>query len=151
MWIIYEAVGKTKKAIGAYSDEEQFEEAWKNGNDRRLNISFEQLDSAVSAKKLAPPDYKKLFIDAVNKLTEAQFELSVLDFSKVAQHIGETDYKEIANKAINVLSDENLIVDIAEPYRMYVDLGDYGYGRSLEWSTSDGVVSGTWVSSSANC
>lgn len=152
MWIIYETIGKAKpKAIGAYGDEASFEAAWKNGNAKGLNISFEQIDPKVSEKKLAPPDYRAMFTDAVNDLKDAHERLMKLNLSEVASHVGESDYKSLARIAIDIMSDDECIIKVAKPYQMYVDIGEYGYGRSIEWNSSDGEISGTWMSSSASC
>lgn len=94
-------------------------------------------------------DYDQEFRDLIEATKAALNGLEDFPYGQLS--MSEYEYKELAKPIIDRLEDR-LAMEVARYGKIDLYRGDYGYGRSLEWSSSNCYgEEPSWVSSSANC
>ena len=94
-------------------------------------------------------DYDQEFRDLIEATKAALNELANFPYGQLS--MSEYEYKEIAKPVVEKLEDR-LAMEVARYGKNDLYRGDYGYGRSWEWSSSNCYgEEPSWVSSSSTC
>lgn len=145
MFVLKLKKGKTYTIIGTAESQE---EAASKQNTAALNGFVVEIEP-ISSNELVfkERDYDDEFMQLINTIRDAHEALRKIPTHKLT--LSQTATQE----AVNVLTSEHddLVVELAKKYQLYVSMGDYGYGREIVWRTSNGVTTGYWQSSSETC
>lgn len=94
-------------------------------------------------------DYDQEFRDLIEATKATLHELANFPYGQLS--MSEYEYGELVKPVVVKLEDQ-LAKEVARYGKIDLYRGDYGYGRSLEWSSSNCYgEEPSWVSSSSTC
>lgn len=146
MFILEKLEGKNKVIVATAISREDAVEKVSIERDNGIILTVTEV---IEDKNLFKErDYDEEFIALVQQFKDVTEKIRQFPLKKVK--LSAKEYQSAVNPITNFDMD-GFLMNIAEPHQLYIGLGDYGYGRSIEWTTSNGVTTGEWVSSSSTC
>ena len=146
MYILETGSGKSLKIVGIAADSDEAARAIRLAHDNGVTVKAREVEETPEIFR--ERDYNQEVMNAVQTLKEARQTIrNLMGTGKV--NLSEIDATSVCYTLMD--TNDDIVIQIATPHKLYINVGDYGYGRSIEWNTSNGETNGQWVSSSQSC
>lgn len=146
MFVLETGTGKSVKTVGYATTVEEANDLVAAALANGVIVKHRELttDPVIFKTRNYDSEFKALIDLALSNIS------SIRQFPTDKLKMGASEYEKLVRPLIR--NDfEEMCMALARPHQLQVYLGDYGYGRSIEWTSSNGYTEGRWVSSGEYC